>query len=166
MFLLRGAAFVKCPFCGFSDTKVLDSRPAGDGSSIRRRRECAKCSRRFTTYERLDELPLMVVKKDGRRELFDRQKLLTGFAKACQKRPISMDEMDAAASKIERRLRETTETEVDSRDIGELVMELLRGLDEVAYVRFASVYREFHDARSFVREIEKLMGVGVEEKEE
>ena len=166
MFLLRGAAFVKCPFCGFSDTKVLDSRPAGDGSSIRRRRECAKCSRRFTTYERLDELPLMVVKKDGRRELFDRQKLLTGFAKACQKRPISMDEMDAAASKIERRLRETTETEVDSRDIGELVMELLRGLDEVAYVRFASVYREFHDARSFVQEIEKLMGVGAGEKED
>ncbi len=157
---------MKCPFCGFSDTKVLDSRPAGDGSSIRRRRECAKCSRRFTTYERLDELPLMVVKKDGRRELFDRQKLLSGFAKACQKRPISVDEMDAAASKIERRLRETTETEVDSRDIGELVMELLRGLDEVAYVRFASVYREFHDARSFVREIEKLMGVGVGEKED
>lgn len=157
---------MKCPFCGFSDTKVLDSRPAGDGSSIRRRRECAKCTRRFTTYERLDELPLMVVKKDGRRELFDRQKLLSGFAKACQKRPISVDEMDAAANKIERRLRDTAETEVDSRDIGELVMELLRGVDEVAYVRFASVYREFHDARSFVREIEKLMGVGVEEKED
>lgn len=157
---------MKCPFCGFSDTKVLDSRPAGDGSSIRRRRECAKCTRRFTTYERLDELPLMVVKKDGRRELFDRQKLLSGFAKACQKRPISVDEMDAAANKIERRLRDTAETEVDSRDIGELVMELLRGVDEVAYVRFASVYREFHDARSFVREIEKLMGVGAGEKEE
>ena len=157
---------MKCPFCGFVDTKVLDSRPAGDGSSIRRRRECARCARRFTTYERLDELPLMVVKKDGRRELFDRQKLLSGIAKACQKRPISVDKMDAAVNKIERRLRETAETEVDSRDVGEQVMELLRGLDEVAYVRFASVYREFHDARSFVREIEKLMGVKAGEKED
>ncbi len=157
---------MKCPFCGFGDTKVLDSRPAGDGSSIRRRRECIKCARRFTTYERLDELPLMVVKKDGRREMFDRQKLLSGVAKACQKRPISMDHLDAAVNRIERRLRETADTEVNSRDIGELVMELLRGLDEVAYVRFASVYREFHDARSFVKEIEKLMGVGTGEKAE
>ncbi|GBF33262.1 ribonucleotide reductase transcriptional regulator NrdR [Desulfocucumis palustris] len=157
---------MKCPFCGFGDTKVLDSRPAGDGSSIRRRRECVKCAKRFTTYERLDELPLMVVKKDGRREMFDRPKLLSGIAKACQKRPISMDHLDAAVNRIERRLKDTAETEVNSRDIGELVMELLRGLDEVAYVRFASVYREFHDARSFVKEIEKLMGVGTGEKTE
>lgn len=150
---------MKCPFCGFNDSRVLDSRPAEDGNSIRRRRECGKCVKRFTTYERLDELPLMVIKKDGRREPFNRQKLLSGIAKACQKRPVSMDRMEDAVDVIKRELRNTAENEVNSRDIGELAMELLRGLDEVAYVRFASVYREFHDARSFVREIEKLMGV-------
>lgn len=159
---------MKCPFCGFNDSRVLDSRPAEDGNSIRRRRECANCGKRFTTYERLDELPLMVVKKDGRREPFNRQKLLSGIAKACQKRPVSMDKLEAAVSAIERELRNTAENEVKSGDIGESVMKFLRGLDEVAYVRFASVYREFHDARSFVREIEKLMGVvaGEEKKKD
>ncbi|MFZ5596357.1 MAG: transcriptional regulator NrdR [Bacillota bacterium] len=150
---------MKCPYCGYDDSRVLDSRPAEDGNSIRRRRECGGCLRRFTTYERIDEIPLMVVKKDGRREPFDNKKLLSGLAKACQKREVSMENLVAAANDIERDLRNTLEPEVSSREIGEKVMEYLRRLDEVAYVRFASVYREFRDVRGFLGEIEKLMGV-------
>lgn len=150
---------MRCHYCGFADSRVLDSRPAEDGNSIRRRRECGGCGRRFTTYERVDEIPLMVVKKDGRREPFDHKKLLYGLAKACQKRPVSMEKLDAMVNAIERDLRNTAETEISSRDIGEKVMEFLRQLDEVAYVRFASVYREFHDVRGFLGEIEKLMKV-------
>lgn len=152
---------MKCPYCAFADSRVLDSRPAEEGTTVRRRRECGGCARRFTTYERLDEEPLMVVKKDGRREPFDRKKLVSGLAKACQKRPVSREEIDVAVNNIERRLRSTAASEVDSSIVGEQVMDMLRKLDEVAYVRFASVYREFHDARSFVAEIEKLMGVSV-----
>ncbi|MCL6479457.1 MAG: transcriptional regulator NrdR [Peptococcaceae bacterium] len=150
---------MRCPFCGFADSRVLDSRPAEDGSAIRRRRECGGCARRFTTYERVDEIPLMVVKKDGRREPFDHKKLLYGLTKACQKRPVSMEKLNDTVHAIERELRNTAETEISSRDIGEKVMEFLRELDEVAYVRFASVYREFHDVGGFLGEIEKLMGV-------
>lgn len=148
---------MRCHYCGFIDSRVLDSRPAEDGNSIRRRRECSNCSRRFTTYERVDELPLMVVKKDGRREPFDRKKLINGLAKACQKRPVSMERIESTVNTIERELRNTAETEISAKEVGEKVMEHLRHLDEVAYVRFASVYREFHDVCSFLGEIEKLM---------
>jgi len=150
---------LRCPYCGYSDSRVLDSRPVEEGHSIRRRRECGGCARRFTTYERFDEVPLMVVKKDGRREPLNNKKLLAGLAKACQKRPVSMEKLSAAADTIERDLRNTVEAEVSSREIGERVMEYLRELDEVAYVRFASVYREFRDIQSFLGEIEKLIGV-------
>ncbi|MCL6448515.1 MAG: transcriptional regulator NrdR [Armatimonadetes bacterium] len=148
---------MRCPFCRHEDTKVLDSRPAEEGCVIRRRRECTRCGRRFTTYERIDEAPLMVVKKDGRREPFDRGKLLTGLTLACRKRPVAAARIHELADEVERELRARAELEVASRDIGELVIEKLRALDEVAYVRFASVYREFKDVHGFVREIEKLL---------
>ncbi|MEW6276554.1 MAG: transcriptional regulator NrdR [Bacillota bacterium] len=148
---------MRCPFCKYEDTKVLDSRPAEDGCVIRRRRECTRCGRRFTTYERFDEVPLMVVKKDGRREPFDRGKLLTGLTLACRKRPVAVARIHELADEVERELRARAELEAASRDIGELVMEKLRLEDEVAYVRFASVYREFKDVHGFVREIEKLL---------
>lgn len=148
---------MRCPYCGLSDTRVLDSRPTVEGHAIRRRRECGGCSKRFTTYERVDELPLVVVKKDGRRETFNRQKLLQGLLKACQKRPVATEKLEAMVEGIERELRHTAETEVKSTYIGELVMSGLRGLDEVAYVRFASVYREFRDAESFMEELKNLL---------
>ncbi len=146
-----------CPYCAYADSRVLDSRPTLEGNSIRRRRECGGCGKRFTTYEKVDELPLMVVKKDGRREAFNRQKLLSGLAKACQKRPVSTAQLEAVVELIERELRNTIEREVRSHYIGELVMNHLRGLDEVAYVRFASVYREFRDAESFMEELKNLL---------
>ncbi|MFA4885908.1 MAG: transcriptional regulator NrdR [Desulfotomaculaceae bacterium] len=148
---------MKCPFCGLSDSRVLDSRPTVEGDSIRRRRECGGCAKRFTTYEKADGLPLVVVKKDGRRETFDRQKLVLGLIKSCQKRPVSTESIGTIVDNIERELRNTTETEVRSEYIGELVMGHLRGLDEVAYVRFASVYREFRDAESFMEELKDLL---------
>lgn len=148
---------MKCPFCSHPESRVLDSRPVEDGGAIRRRRECSSCSRRFTTYERVDEPPLMVVKKDGRREPFDGKKLLAGLLKACQKRPVSTTDLEKLVGEIEREVRSRAELEVKSRDIGEMVMERLRELDEVAYVRFASVYREFRDVQGFMREIEKLL---------
>lgn len=148
---------MRCPYCGASDSRVLDSRPAEEGNSVRRRRECGECGRRFTTYERVDELPLMVVKKDGRREAFDRSKLLAGLITACQKRPVSTTVLEELAGEIERDLKSAMEREVHSRDIGEQVMRHLRELDEVAYVRFASVYREFRDVQEFMREIEQLI---------
>lgn len=150
---------VRCPFCGFQDSRVLDSRSAEDGHSIRRRRECGGCGRRFTTYERVDEIPLVVVKKDGRREVFDRHKLMAGLVKACQKRPIPMNTLEVLVDEIGRALRSTVELEVSSRQIGEMVMERLSLLDEVAYVRFASVYREFKDVHEFLREIQCLSGI-------
>lgn len=148
---------MRCPFCRLSDSRVLDSRPTVEGDSIRRRRECGGCGKRFTTYEKVDGLLLVVVKKDGRRETFDRQKLMLGLIKACQKRPVSTEKLEAIVDTIERDLRNLMEPEVKSEYIGELVMKELRGLDEVAYVRFASVYREFRDAESFMQELADLL---------
>jgi transcriptional repressor NrdR len=148
---------MRCPFCRLSDSRVLDSRPTEEGDSIRRRRECGGCGKRFTTYEKVDGLLLVIVKKDGRRETFDRQKLLLGLIKACQKRPVSTEGLEAVVDSIERDLRNLMEPEVKSEYIGELVMSHLRELDEVAYVRFASVYREFRDAESFMQELKDLL---------
>lgn len=148
---------MRCSFCGFADTRVLDSRPVEEGYSIRRRRECTACGKRFTTYEKMDELPLVVVKKDGRREPFERNKLLQGLLKACQKRPISVSSLEEMAGQIERELKSTANREVRSQSIGEAVVNRLKDIDEVAYVRFASVYREFRDAESFVQEIGRLL---------
>ncbi len=148
---------MKCPFCGCLESKVLDSRPTEEGTSIRRRRECIECQKRFTTYEKIEEIPLVVVKKDGRREPFDRNKILSGFLKACEKRPVSVDELEKAADEIEREIRNTLDREVNSKEIGEMVMEKLKEIDEVAYVRFASVYRQFKDINRFKEELEKLL---------
>ncbi len=148
---------MRCPYCGTADSRVLDSRPAEEGNSVRRRRECGECGKRFTTYERVDELPLIVVKKDGRREFFNRQKLLAGLTTACQKRPIPTNLLDQMAEEIERDLKNNADREVQSSDIGEQVVVRLRDLDEVAYVRFASVYHEFRDVQGFMREIEQLI---------
>lgn len=148
---------MRCPFCGTSDSRVLDSRPSEEGNAVRRRRECGECGKRFTTYERVDELPLIVVKKDGRREHFERQKLLAGLTTACQKRPIATHLLEQMVGDIERDLRNTADREVSSRAIGEQVMLRLRNLDEVAYVRFASVYHEFRDVQGFTQEIEQLL---------
>jgi len=139
------------------ESRVLDSRPAQEGDVIRRRRECLRCGKRFTTYERVEELPLAVVKKDGRREVFNRHKVLTGLIKACEKRPVSRFKLETMVDEIEKELRSTMELEVKCQDIGEMVMERLRVLDEVAYVRFASVYREFRDGQSFMLELEKIL---------
>jgi transcriptional repressor NrdR len=149
---------MKCPYCGRPDTKVIDSRPTEEGFAIRRRRGCDGCGKRFTTYEKVEENILMVAKKDGRREAFDRAKVLSGIAKACEKRPVSMAQMEAMVSSIESTLHNQIEKEVDSNYIGELVMEELKKVDEVAYVRFASVYRQFTDVNTFIKEIEKLVG--------
>ena len=147
---------MKCVFCGHEDSKVLDSRPVEEGQSIRRRRECQVCARRFTTYERVEELPLIVVKNDNRRELFDANKILNGLIKACDKRAIPIATLEAMVSDIERDLRNSLEREVSSKMIGEMVMDRLRNLDQVAYVRFASVYRNFDDILTFIDEIKKL----------
>lgn len=151
---------MKCPFCDNQDTKVIDSRHTEEGHAIRRRRECDKCNKRFTTYEKVEEMILMVVKKDGSREAFDRNKILGGIVKACEKRPVSMAEIEHVVDDIERGLNNMMEKEVQSSFIGELIMEQLKDLDEVAYVRFASVYRQFTDVNTFVKEIEKLLGKG------
>lgn len=148
---------MRCPFCHHKDSKVLDSRATEEGASIRRRRECTKCSRRFTTYERLDQVPFMIVKKDGRREAFSRDKILNGVLKACEKRPISPDQIEKMIDDIEKHVRNTTEREITSNEVGEIVMERLKELDEVAYVRFASVYRQFKDINSFMSELQQLL---------
>ncbi len=148
---------MRCPFCTTDDTRVLDSREASEGTVIRRRRECPQCKRRFTTYERVEELNPLVVKKDGRREAFDREKLLAGLKKACEKRPVSLAQLEAAVSDIERRLQELGEKEINSTQIGEEVMKRLSLLDEVAYVRFASVYRSFKDIAEFMDELKDLL---------
>ena len=147
---------MRCVFCGHDDSKVLDSRPVEEGRSIRRRRECLECGKRFTTYERVEELPLVVVKSDNRRELFDAGKILNGMVKACDKRPIPLSVLESIVNDIERELSNSLEREVTSKHIGELVMERLRSIDEVAYVRFASVYRNFEDVSTFIDEIRKL----------
>ena len=149
---------MKCPFCDNPDTKVIDSRPTEEGHAIRRRRGCDRCSKRFTTYEKVEETILMVVKKDGKREAFDRNKLLRGTTRACEKRPVSLASMEAMVDEIERKLNNMMEKEVASDYIGELVMDELKKVDEVSYVRFASVYRQFTDVNTFMKEIEKLIG--------
>ncbi len=148
---------MRCPFCEEPDTKVIDSRPTEEGHAIRRRRECVKCGKRFTTYEKVEEILFMVVKRDGRRESFDRNKILNGIIRACEKRPVSLEQMENVVSDIERTLNNMMEKEISSEFIGEVVMDHLKDLDEVAYVRFASVYRQFKDVGTFVAEIEKFL---------
>ena len=149
---------MRCPFCDNQETKVIDSRPTEDGHAIRRRRECERCSRRFTTYEKVEEVILMVVKKDGSREAFDRRKIMNGIIKACEKRPVTVATMENMVDQIERGLNNMMEKEIESSFIGELIMDQLKDVDQVAYVRFASVYRQFTDVNTFVAEIEKLLG--------
>ena len=148
---------MKCPFCGEVDNKVIDSRLSKDGSSIRRRRECVVCSRRFTSYEHIEEIPIMIIKKDDRREVFNRDKVRAGFKRACEKRDISMNVIEDFLDELEQDLRETGEKEIPSHTIGEKVMAKLHELDDVAYVRFASVYREFKDVNDFVSELKNLL---------
>lgn len=149
---------MKCPFCGSSDDRVVDSRESREGEVIRRRRECVACGRRFTSYETIEEIPYMVVKNDGRREAFDRRKLRAGLVKACEKRPVAAARLDAIVDEIEKDLHETEEREMPTSHIGGLVMERLRELDKVAYVRFASVYRKFEDVDEFLHELKSLIG--------
>ncbi len=148
---------MKCTKCGYIESKVIDSRPADDYSTIRRRRECLECHFRFTTYERMESLPLVVVKKDGTREQFDRNKIIKGIMKACEKRPVSMEQIEKMVSEIEAELYSTSLNEIYSTEIGEQIMKQLKNLDEVAYVRFASVYRHFKDINTFMEELEMLL---------
>jgi transcriptional repressor NrdR len=148
---------LKCPYCAYLGTKVLDSRPANESKSIRRRRECEQCSRRFTTFEMVEETPLIVIKKDGSREEFSRDKILRGLIRACEKRPVSVETLEMMVSEVEKSLRNTADAEVESRQIGELLMEQLFPVDEVAYVRFASVYRQFKDINMFMKELKSLL---------
>jgi transcriptional repressor NrdR len=148
---------VKCPFCGFAESKVVDSRPTEEQSAIRRRRECEKCAKRFTTYEKIEEMPLIIVKKDGSREMYLRSKLMGGLLKACEKRPVSIKSLEELADSIEKELYNTMEKEISSKLIGEMVMHRLKKIDDVAYVRFASVYRQFKDLNTFLEELNKLI---------
>lgn len=148
---------MKCPYCGHLQDKVVDSRESREGEVIRRRRECLECGRRFTSYERVDEIPYMVVKKDGRRERFDRQKLIAGLLKACEKRPVRVNALEAVADRVEAALQERPDKEISTTEIGQHVMQELRQLDKVAYVRFASVYRHFRDIGEFMTELEDLI---------
>jgi len=148
---------VNCPFCGHLQDKVVDSRESKEGEAIRRRRQCLGCERRFTTYERIDEVPYMVVKKDGRREKFDRQKVLSGLLKACEKRPISMSRLSELVNHVESKVIDSPDREMTTVEIGEMLMDSLRDLDKIAYVRFASVYRDFQDEQAFFNELKTLM---------
>jgi transcriptional repressor NrdR len=148
---------MKCPFCNNLQDKVVDSRESKEGDAIRRRRECLACERRYTTYERIDEVPYMVIKKDGRREKFDRQKVLTGLLKACEKRPVSMGKLSELVNQVETKVSDSPDREISTIDIGEFLMERLRDLDKIAYVRFASVYRDFQDEQAFFNELKNLM---------
>ena len=148
---------MKCPFCGFADSKVIDSRPADDGTTIRRRRECLDCQKRFTTYEVMERMPLVVIKRDGSRESFDKVKLINGMLRACEKRPVSYEQLDAAVSRIEQVLLNSYDREVTSVYIGDLAMEQLKKMDDVAYVRFASVYRQFSDVNTFMDELKDML---------
>ena len=148
---------MKCPICGYTESKVIDSRPTEGSSSIRRRRECLSCQKRFTTYETMESLPLVVIKKDGSRQAFDRSKLLNGMIRACEKRPVSYDTLEKIADEIEQELQNSLERETSTERIGELVMERMKKVDEVAYVRFASVYRQFKDINTFISELSKLL---------
>ena len=149
---------MKCPFCGCSESKVIDSRPTDEGERIRRRRECIACAKRFTTYEIIESVPIIVVKKDKSREAFDRVKLFNGLLRACEKRPVSIAQIEGAVTEIEQELQNSLDREVTSVHIGEMAMEKLKALDEVAYVRFASVYRQFKDINTFMEELAKLLG--------
>lgn len=148
---------MKCPACGYNETKVIDSRLNTDGTSIRRRRECMKCQHRFTTYEYVEQVPLMVVKRDGRRQPFDRKRIIAGLVKACEKRPVSVDTMEDVTDQVERQIQKKFEREVESKEIGEMMMEKLAQIDEVAYVRFASVYRQFRDVNQFMSELKVIL---------
>ena len=148
---------MKCPFCGYKEDKVVDSRATQEESAIRRRRECLKCGKRFTTYEYIEEVSLMVIKKDGRREPFDRKKIISGLMKACEKRPISMERLEEIVTQVERTIQKKSDREVESNKVGELVMERLKDLDDVAYVRFASVYRQFKDVGQFMIELKDIL---------
>ena len=155
---------MKCPFCGHLDDRVVDSRESREGDAIRRRRECARCERRFTSYERIDEIPYMVVKKDGTRERFERQKVIAGMLKACEKRPVSVAILEGVANRVESALHERPDKEMSAEEVGAFVMDELKALDKVAYVRFASVYRDFRDIGEFMEELKGLLD-GQEEKE-
>ncbi len=148
---------MRCPFCGYAESKVIDSRPAEEGATIRRRRECLACQKRFTTYEIMERLPLVVVKRDGSRQTFDKIKLLNGMLRACEKRPVSLQSLEKIADEIEQELQNSLEREVNTTEIGEMVMERIKDVDEVAYVRFASVYRQFKDVKTFFDELTKLI---------
>lgn len=148
---------MKCPFCGHTEDKVIDSRSSNEDRSIRRRRECLKCDKRFTTYEYVEQVSLMVIKKDGRREEFDRNKIISGIVKACEKRPVSVEKIEELVDKVERELQKNFDKEVKAQVVGELVMDYLHTLDEVAYVRFASVYRQFKDINHFMKELKELL---------
>lgn len=148
---------MKCPYCGYSESKVVDSRPTEEEAAIRRRRECEKCGKRFTTYEKIEEMPLIIVKKDGSREMYQRNKLLNGLLRACEKRPVSIAQIEGMADEIEKELYNSMEKEVPSKKIGEMVMNRLKKVDDVAYVRFASVYRQFKDINTFLEELNKLV---------
>lgn len=147
---------MKCPYCGFIDDRVIDSRPTDEGTVIRRRRECIKCAKRFTTYEKVESLPLIVIKKDKTRQPFNREKLINGMLRACEKRPVSIDDIEKLADDIESQIYNSLQREITTNEIGEMVMERLKSLDEVAYVRFASVYRQFKDIDTFMEELRKL----------
>lgn len=149
---------MKCPFCGYAESKVLDTRSCDDGSKIRRRRECLSCAKRFTSYETIELVPIMVIKRDNTREQFDRNKLMNGILRACQKRPVSVETVQKVVDEIEYTLQNKLVSEVTSAEIGELTMEKLKGIDDVAYVRFASVYRQFGDLNTFMKELKKLIG--------
>ena len=148
---------MKCPHCGYQESKVVDSRHSEDGTSIRRRRECLNCQKRFTTYETVESLPIIVVKRDNSRQAFDRNKIMNGMLRACEKRPVSMQDLENAVNEIEALVQNSLEREITTEFIGEQVMEKLKGLDEVAYVRFASVYRQFKDIHSFMQELNKIL---------
>ncbi len=148
---------MRCPFCTNEEDKVIDSRSSNEGKSVRRRRECLKCKKRFTTYEYIEEVPLMVIKKDGRREAFDRNKIISGIVKACEKRPVSMEKIEAIVDRVEKELQKNFDKEVKAQVVGELVMDYLHKMDEVAYVRFASVYRQFKDINHFMKELKDLL---------
>ena len=148
---------MKCPYCGYKESKVVDSRPAEEGSSIRRRRECLSCGKRFTTYETVESMPMVVVKRDGSRQTFDRRKLVNGMLRACEKRPVSVAQLEKIGEEIEQELQNSLEREISTEHVGELVMDKLKAVDEVAYVRFASVYRQFKDINPFMRELNTLL---------
>ncbi len=148
---------MKCPFCGYTESKVIDSRPAEESTTIRRRRECLECSRRFTTYEIIERMPLVVIKRDGSRQTFDKVKLINGMVRACEKRPVALTELEKIADEIEQELQSNLEREIKTVDVGEMVMNRLKNVDEVAYVRFASVYRSFKDINTFMDELSKLL---------